>query len=110
MDKDELREIIGGLRRILSEIQSLKDDLRGEFVSREAFDIYFQQLNKDLNNLGEKIRSVEKSTKELERHNVKQDLQVNTITVKIATILGIAGGLGGIGALIIYLLRMASGN
>lgn len=107
MDQENYKQIISGLKQILSELhktqQSLQnrlDALDEKYVLLGEWKIYHEILNRDLRNLGDKIREVERNLELIRRENNKQNLQLNTISTKVATILGIVGGLGGLGAIL----------
>jgi len=109
---NEHKQILDGLKKILIELhttqQKLEDrlsQLDEKYVLIREWRIYHDIINRDLKNLGDKIREVEKQVKSINEKNQKQDIEHTKLATKIGTIIGLLGGLGGLTAIVLKLIE-----
>lgn len=108
----EYDKILNTLNTILENLNHIHSDIAKfdeKYLRSESWEIYHSMINKDLNNLGCKIREFEETIKNITNINQRQDIAFTKLSTKVATILGIIGGLSGVGAIIAYLIRTWSG-
>lgn len=131
----EHKQLLDALEKILKNLNHIHNDitkLDEKYLRSESWKIYHDNLSKDMNNLGNKVREVEKNTKqnireledlmkqeiininksldETNKTNQKQDIAFTKLSTKIVTILGILGGTSGIGLFIWYFIKTIIGG
>ena len=112
---DGLEKILKGLNHINSNINQLDE----KYLRLNEWKIYHEHMTRDLNNLGDKVRSMEKVVKEelsnysgrvddrlskLESKNHDQDIATTKISGKVASIIG--GASLFVGAIITIILKL----
>lgn len=103
MEQDYILQLI---KELNERFDSLGRELRELSLSKESFNIYWNTIERDLRNLGDKIRILESKTLELASVNAEQDVKSAKISVKVGYIIGGASLLLGaiIGAALKYFL------
>lgn len=68
----------------------LSNESRNLYLNKESFNIYWNTVERDLRNLGDKIRSLENRTVKLVSDNAQQDIKSAKMSVKVGFIIGSA--------------------
>ena len=103
--ESEHQRLLNAIQRIHQQIHSLESGLGKVYMTKESFDLYNSITATDLKNLGDKIRAIEVYIKELEKRSHSQEVKHTSLSTKVATIIGLTGGLGGLGALLGFIVR-----
>src|SRR6056297_1226298 len=92
MDQEH-RQILAGLKKVLSDLRTIKDIMQqdgGDHLKLGEWRIYHQMINKDLNNIGQKVRALEADNSEvrvsyqdkLEQLSLEHEAQIQEIRKK----------------------------
>ena len=90
-----IQNVLDAIRSLLNRFEEFKRELNTYYVGKEAFKIYWEVVNKDINNLVDKIREFEKEIRMLIKKDADQDVQTAKVKVKVAVIIGISTLIGG---------------
>jgi hypothetical protein len=100
-----MRHISDQLKVITSR---LDPESHSSHLTREAWGIYYEQINKDLNNLGDKVREIEGRVRGVEDDNNRQDIAHTKISTRVAILMSTGAAL--VGAILSLIVAKVAGG